>query len=159
MARTPSNKRSAGASEPLSVPSAPTGAQRFWALLRRVAKPSRHTASSERRSRHRVAYDKRETQFQSPLLRGRVLDCSERDFRVMPTSELPAVRVGTRVVGELVFADAGAVIACAGVVVRVSPVGVAVRVDPPRLPLWAVAFPLTEPVDPDAPPPPITQAS
>lgn len=159
MAPTPSNKRSANVPERLNAHSAPTGTQRFWALLRRVAKPSRHATRSERRSRHRVVYDKRETQFQSTLLRGRVLDCSERDFRVQPSSELPAVRVGTRVVGELVFADAGAVIACAGVVVRVSPLGVAVRVDPPRLPLWAVAFPLTEPVDPEAPPPPIIQAS
>jgi hypothetical protein len=136
-----------------------TGAQLLWALLRRVGKPPRRSTPAERRSRHRVAYDNRQTQFQSTLLRGRVLDCSERDFRVQPAPELPTVRVGTRVVGELVFADAGAIIACAGVVVRVSPVGVAVRVDPPRLPLWAVAFPLTVPVDPDAPPPPINQAS
>jgi hypothetical protein len=106
-----------------------------------------------------VVYDNRDTKFESEFLRGRVVDCSERDFRVVPAADQVAVRVGMRIQGDLVFADAGAIITCAGVVVRVSQIGVAVRVDPPKLPLWAVAFPLNVPVDPSAPPPPITQAS
>ncbi len=158
MARSPQKKRTDESLD--SVVPTPTSTQRFWALLRRVAKPAtRGATAAERRSRHRVAYGDRQTQFESAVLRGRVVDCSERDFRVIPLADQPAPRVGTRVSGELLFPDAGAVIACAGVIVRVSSVGVAVRVDPPRLPLWAVAFPLTAPVDPSAPPPPITQAS